>query len=387
MTGSVEIFPIQAVSPTLAETIRTCQLRAGFSKNPKSYEFVLGNPKAWLGNAYHEVLERIGDVDFSRESFDNAVERLWEEAISVQYQHSTIHALNRRYGLPITWPGYFVARASAFLRAAELAMNPVSGGALRTKPNTVGACRVVREQTLRAHNGKLVGRPDVIRDREIVDYKSGSILEQDESTQTEVVKAAYVRQLRIYGFLVKETLGYWVDRGVLLPFAGTGVEVALNPSDCEREADDAVAVLDGYNSRFTTASEVNDLANPTPDKCKGCPFKLLCESFWIAVKPDWWSQLDGAVVEGVVDQKPVATHGGAAMTVSINVESESSSSRSIQIARLNPNTQVAVTITSNDRVRLVGLRIQPDGSLVPSQRTILARLEDLPTVTLGQPAV
>jgi hypothetical protein len=75
---SVELSSIQAVSPTLAETIRECQLRAGLSRIPRSYDFILGNPKAWLGTAYHEVLERIEDVDFSRESFDAALERLWE---------------------------------------------------------------------------------------------------------------------------------------------------------------------------------------------------------------------------------------------------------------------------------------------------------------------
>lgn len=381
--GSLELLPIQAVSPTLAETIRACKLRAGLSKNSKSYEFVLGNPKAWLGTAYHEVLERIGDVDLTKESFDNAAERLWGEAISVQYQHSLLHPLNRRYGPPATWPGYFVARASAFLRAAELAANPLREGSFRTSPQSAGTSSVVREQIFKAHNGKLVGRPDLIRGREIVDYKSGSILEQDESTQTEVVKAAYVRQLRIYGFLVKETLGFWADRGVLLPFAGAAVEVSLDPHDCEREADDAVAVLNGYNTLLTATSGLKDFANPTPDKCKWCPFKLLCEPFWAAVNSDWWPQLDGAVVEGVVDQQPVAIHGGAAMAISVNIESDGSSLRSIQVAPLNPNTQLAVAVTSGDRVRLVGLRIRPDGSLISSQRTILARVGDLPTVSLG----
>jgi hypothetical protein len=29
---------------------------------------VLGNPKAWLGTAYHEVLEKIAEIDLSQES-------------------------------------------------------------------------------------------------------------------------------------------------------------------------------------------------------------------------------------------------------------------------------------------------------------------------------
>jgi hypothetical protein len=48
---------IRATSPTLAETMRACFLRAGLSRATASSKFVLGNPKAWLGTAYHEVLE------------------------------------------------------------------------------------------------------------------------------------------------------------------------------------------------------------------------------------------------------------------------------------------------------------------------------------------
>src|SRR5262249_1710927 len=49
---------IRATSPTLAETMRSCLMRAGLSRASGSSSFVLGNPKAWLGTAYHEVLEK-----------------------------------------------------------------------------------------------------------------------------------------------------------------------------------------------------------------------------------------------------------------------------------------------------------------------------------------
>src|SRR4051812_34853380 len=110
--GHLDLSPIQAISPTLAETMRACQLRAGLSRIPSSYLYVLGNPKAWLGTAYHEVLDRIEDINLSRESFENAAERLWEQAISAQYQRSILHALDRRFGLPATWPGYYLVKAS-----------------------------------------------------------------------------------------------------------------------------------------------------------------------------------------------------------------------------------------------------------------------------------
>jgi hypothetical protein len=345
---------------------------------------VLGNPKAWLGTAYHEVLDRIGNTGFSGDSCDSVAERMWDEAISAQYQRMLLHPLDRRFGLPVTWPGYYVVKASVFLRAHELAGNALDGESTsRRKPREAEQQKdSIREQTLTAFDGRLVGRPDVIRAREIVDYKSGSLFEQGEATQTDVVKASYVRQLRIYGFLVNETLGYWPDRGVLLPVAGAGVEIALDPRECTREASEAVAILDGYNNTLMTAAAADDLASPSASNCKWCPFKLFCNPFWKTATAAWSEQLDGAAVEGVLNDPPMAIHGGAAVAVSLNIQTGSEVPRRVQLAPLHPNMQLAGTIAAGDRVRLIGLRTRPDGSLVPSPRTVLARIDDLPAISL-----
>ena len=107
---TLELPEIRATSPTLAETMRACLLRAGLSKASGSSNFVLGNPKAWLGTAYHEVLEKIVEIDLNQESLDGAVERLWDAAIAAQQQRADVHVLDRRFGLPATWPGYHVGR-------------------------------------------------------------------------------------------------------------------------------------------------------------------------------------------------------------------------------------------------------------------------------------
>jgi len=206
----MEISHLRATSPTLAEIMRSCQLRAGLSRAPGSSDFVLGNPKGWLGTAYHEVLERIGEIDFTKEELDAAVERLWLDAVAGRYQRAFGHSLDHRFGTPSSWPGYHLARASVLLRARDLVARR---GAVRAvvsdaRPeNFVPAVGDLREHEFTACGGKLIGRPDVVRDGEVVDYKSGLISEQDEGVQTEVVKAEYVRQIHIYAYLVKETLG------------------------------------------------------------------------------------------------------------------------------------------------------------------------------------
>jgi hypothetical protein len=63
----LQLPEIRATGPTLAETMRTCLLRAGLSRARGSSNFVLGNPRAWLGTAYHEVLERRVEMNVRQE--------------------------------------------------------------------------------------------------------------------------------------------------------------------------------------------------------------------------------------------------------------------------------------------------------------------------------
>jgi hypothetical protein len=386
--STVQLPEIHATSPTLAETMRACLLRAGLSRAAGSSSFVLGNPKAWLGTAYHEVLEKIVEVDLGQETAGAAVERLWNKSIADQQRRADAHGLDRRFGSPPTWPGYHVARASVELRAQELCAGlPPTIVPGEQQASNAGRGGSVREQEFTGYGGKLLGRPDVIRPREVIDYKSGAIFEYDEATQTDLVKAAYVRQLRIYGYLVKENLGWWPLRGLLLPLAGAGVEVALDPSDCTREAAEAVALLDSYNGKVHAGVPLNDFASPSPLGCRWCAYKLLCPAFWQASSPDWSGQLDGAAVEGPLAGAPTVIHAGAARAITVNIKAGSEARHRAQIAPLNPGAHpVVTTLAAGERVRVVGLRTRRDGALIPSNRTVLFRSDDLPLVAAGYEA-
>jgi hypothetical protein len=256
---------------------------------------------------------------------------------------------------------------------AALVATPGPGVASAGVPTTI------REQEFAAYGGRLVGRPDVVRADEVVDYKSGGMFEYDESAQVEVIKAAYVRQLRIYGYLVKEALGWWPVRGLLLPLAGSGVEVALEPAECEREALEAVALLEGYNARVRSKTPAAAFAAPSATACRWCPYKLICPPFWQGASPAWAGQLDGAAIEGTVPARPRRIHGGAAVAVSVDAEAGTEVAGRAVIAPLNPAVHDAVVaLKAGDRIRLVGLRVRPDGAFLPTQRTVLTRADEVP---------
>ncbi len=386
MAAQLELAAIRATSPTLAEVMRSCLLRAGLSQASGSSNFVLGNPKGWLGSAYHEVLEKIPHVDLGKETLDGVIERLWDEAIASQSQYASSHPLDRRFGPPTTWPGYYMTLASVRLRALEIAAAsaPASLATLGPVAGSGGVLTTIREQEFAAYGGRLVGRPDVIRASEVVDYKSGGIFDYDEDSHPEVVKAAYIRQLRIYAYLVKQVLGWWPRRGLILPLAGPGVEVDVEPADCERETLEAVALLNTYNANIRAKIPPPGFAAPSPSACKWCPYKLVCPAFWQSASSAWSGQLAGASVEGIVAEPTRLIHGGAAMAVSVDIQAGSEAPRRVEIAPLNPAVHSAANVlTLGDRIRLVDLRVRPDGALLPTQRTVLARVNEVPELTVS----
>nr|WP_283822850.1 PD-(D/E)XK nuclease family protein [Bradyrhizobium diazoefficiens] len=370
----------------MAEVMRSCFLRAGLSRTVGVERFVLGNPRGWLGSIYHNVLEKVSSARPVDGLIDPTIDRLWNEALEQKNSRNQNHALDRRFGPPVSWPGYYLVKASVTLQAKNLlsTRRPAAAAPREEDPERVEAQQIHRERRFSAYGGKLVGRPDVVRPGEIVDFKSGSLVEFDQDGRSERVKAAYVRQLRIYGFLVYEALGRWIQYGLLVPAIGPPVQVRLIPPDCETEASEAVGLLDHYNDLILSNVDVRRLAVPSPTNCKWCPYKIICPSFWGATTADWTGSLDGAAVEGTVIELPRPIHGGAAMALTLSLQAGSEVCREITIAPINPSVHVSIdSLMVGEVVRVVGLRIRPDGIFVPELRTVIVRVSEVPAIAVN----
>ena len=87
-------------------------------------------------------------------------------------------------------------------------------------------------------------------------------------------------------------------------------------------------------------------------------------------------------MEGVLAEAPSVIHAGAARAVALDIQAGSEARRRAQIAPLNPAAHPGVkTLAAGDRVRLVGLRARRDGVLVPGERTVMCRVDDVPIVS------
>lgn len=369
----LELTRIPAVSPSLAEVLRLCPLRAGLSRLEGASQYVLGQPKAWLGIAYHAVLE-----ESSRPTSDaNRFEAAWLAAIEAQRERALAHPLDRRFGPPERWPGYHLVHAMALMRAREAAVSVQSLAPLSSSRER----KTGREQWLSASGGRLVGKPDLIRDDAVIDYKTGDIYEDGES---KVARASYVRQLQIYAFLVRECSGKWPRRGVLLPMEGSPLAVDLEPGTCENVATEALQLLDKYNFQIQVAGDPVKLANPSPEGCRWCPYQVLCPAFWTASVPSTSEPSGPATVGGLALSQPQPIHGGAAFALSLFVDEGTGPIGEVVLAPLRPEIHASLApIQVGQHVRVTGLMRRADGSVVPSARTLIACVDDIPEIKLS----
>lgn len=375
---TIRLKAIEAVSPTLVETLRMCKLRAGLSRVTGVGQYLLGNPKAWLGTAYHAVLEAVDTGD--ENDIDSRVRDLWSATIERQYKGSRAHPLNKRFGPPESWPGYHMVSAMVVVRAREM----VESATRQSRPSRSGYPDSInwRERKFCGANGRIVGRPDVVRPGEVVDFKTGDVFEDDAQ---EKVRAAYMRQLRLYSYLVKETFGWWPQRGVLRPMAGSPVAVELEADECEAEAKEAIRLLDEYNNGLANSLEPVDLASPSPTSCRWCAYQLYCPAFWNAVTPDWKGNLGSVAVAGSVTGPARPIHGGSALSISLQVaRGIVPSGKSISLFPLDPSVHTDVPLVKDgDQLRIVGLWRRANDSLIATKQTMIALEAMLPQIEIG----
>ncbi|MBC8877041.1 MAG: PD-(D/E)XK nuclease family protein [Planctomycetes bacterium] len=372
-----ELEPIPTVSPSLAETLRNCPLQAALSRVSSIRGLVLGNPKAWLGTAYHEVLKKLWSPTGEVLTDDELVEHLWASAINTARQRATAHPLNRRFAEPERWPGYCLARACVQIRAQEALAEQPRQAAITEASGSSAA--TVREQDLTAMNGKLAGKPDVVMDEEIRDYKSGRIYDETPDG-TKTIKEAYVRQLHLYGHLVNETRGHCPRKGRLLPIQGETAEIDLHPEMCAAEAAEAVNLLDAFNTQLANASDASDLATPSAAACRWCQFKALCPAFWSTVNEDWAQELGSAAVCGVLKESPALIHNGRAFSITIAVRAGTTEATDVTIAPVEKAVHGDLAnLQVGDAVRIVNLYQRRNGQLAPTSATLCFREADCPS--------
>ena len=372
----LELRLISAISPSLAEILRDCYLKAAISRSQEIQKYVLGNPRAWLGTAYHEVLRKLWSPSFESLTDEDLIDSLWEKEVGILQSRASAHALNQRYSDPKKWSGLNLVHACVKMKALELLIQyPRRASSTKMSGEKKG---INRERKLSAMKGKLIGTPDVIVGNEILDYKSGNIYDV-KLDGTKSIKSAHIRQLHIYGYLVFESLGYFPEKGKLLPLQGKSAEINLDPDICTQEANKAIELLESFNSELSKSSDPSNLAAPSASACRWCQYKAYCSAFWINVNSDWSEELNSEAILGDLVETPVLIHQDRAYSLSIKISSGTTTSDHMTISPFDRSVYDFSEFNKGDTIRIINLYKRQDGQLVPTKSTICLQEERCPS--------
>lgn len=375
MPGQIALAPLDRTSPTLWSHMRLCTLRGAFAASPAAQGLVLHDPRAWLGTAFHKVMEAAAQPGAT----EAAAEQAWSAAVAKAAAAAASHPLNARYAAAERWPGYFLVRQRA-LASAQRAIAAKAGGQRRSTPGSGTSV----ERLLLARGGRLAGRPDRFDGRVLTEYKSS--IPDPAWRGADAILEGFRRQLRLYAAIIAEALGRWPAQGRISAASGQTLDVPLDPRACDAEASDALAALDSLNRQLAAAAPADALAQPGEQACADCPFQALCPSFWPWLAAAGSAGLSETAVAGVLDRIELGLDGDL-YTAYVSVH-QLSVAPGIQPLVLRRSIHGDLTASPpGGHWRIVSAKLKPDGRLRADPSTCVFALDGLPSiVTAAAPA-
>ncbi|MCC6982489.1 MAG: PD-(D/E)XK nuclease family protein [Bauldia sp.] len=351
--------------------MRLCALRGALAASERAENWVLHDPRAWLGTAFHKVLEVAAQPDAT----GSAIERAWATAVAERAATAATHPLDSRYSAPDRWPGYFLVRQRA-ISSAQRAL--AAGDASRHRNARRG--RASTERLLLARGGRLAGRPDRFDGRIITEYKS-SIPDPSWSGAAAVLDS-YQRQLRLYAVIVADALGHWPAAGRIVAASGQAIDVPLARAACEAEASAALDELDGLNRRLVAAAPAESLARPSERACGLCPFQALCPAFWPWLAAKGSRGLPDTAAAGVLDRVELGQDRDL-YTAYLAVR-QPFLAEGLQPLILRRRIHGDLTASPRGAFwRIVAARAKPDGRLRADLSTCAFDVDDLPDIVVA----
>lgn len=270
--------PIVEFSPSLANLLLSCQLRAGFSRDPAYKNWRRPTTYTALGIAAHAVTE----AAFKRKDWPAdpsmarvQLQRVWAAEIEIGVKHLAEAWSPATPPPPQHWPGFALTKARTLRRATKIleASKPSGDQA----PPGAGI-----ELELRDPESGLFGRADRIEhdgaSTRVVDLKTG--LHQDAPSDSQR------RQLLLYAVLVHRRSDQWPASIAVEDASGNRFSQPLEPSDAEAALLDVQKAVAGFNASVAEQTLATQAAAEA-ERCRWCEFRVVCGPFWAAVTSEW----------------------------------------------------------------------------------------------------
>lgn len=275
MADTIAVTFLERMTPPIWSHMRLCRLRGVLAATPAAQEWVLHNPRMWLGRAFHQVMLAAAQPGASA----CEAEMAWRSAVADAAQAAAEHPLDFRFRCPERWPGYFLVRQRALASATNVKTRARTG--YGDKGKFIDGVRG-RERRIETRDGRLAGRPDFYDGHTIVEYKS-TLPDKSWPGATNVMDE-YHRQLHLYAAILADVENRWPVAARIVEASGQVSEFRLVPEKCKAEAEAALQSLEDVNRELRRVTAPAMLASPDSESCSSCPFQALCPAFWMWLK-------------------------------------------------------------------------------------------------------
>lgn len=287
--------PLAAWAPTTVNRVMRCGLAQGFTQDPTRRTLARPSTYSVLGSAVHRLCERALRgrlLDASAQDLDATVSAQWASLVDEAYSELSKAWKPADVPPPASWPNFQLVSIRARRRAASLAAATHSDA---PAPAAVGGGARSVEQELTDPTTGLRGTPDWVQESDgvirVLDFKTG--LNQADASEDQR------RQLLLYAHLLRVKTGRLPDACVLVDGAGREHLVDVDVAAVDEALASAVAAVDDYNLHVSHG-DLQQLARPSQEACRWCPFRPVCLPYFESRQPDWVGakgDVHGRVVE------------------------------------------------------------------------------------------
>lgn len=274
--------PLAAWAPTTVNRVMRCGLAQGFTQDPTWRTLARPSTYSVLGSAVHRLCEqalRGRLLDANAQDLDAAVSAQWASLVDEACSELSKAWKPADVPPPASWPNFQLVSIRARRRAASLVSAAHSDA---PAPGAAGGTVRSVEQELTDPTTGLRGTPDWVQQSggaiRVLDFKTG--LNQADASEDQR------RQLLLYAHLVRVKTGRLPDGCALVNGAGREHLVEVDVAAIDEALAAAVAAVDDYN-RHVSHGDLHQLARPSQEACRWCPFRPVCRPYFETRQPEW----------------------------------------------------------------------------------------------------
>lgn len=289
--GKIVFKEISRISPSQFYSMKNCAYKSLLAEAFYKKPLLPVSPNAYLGTAFHKILELIAKgVIKNEDDFNKAFDE------QVKLQEENLMKMGYDFFIPLQKNVKDFGMKKILLKKhlRNISERPVASSTIKFSS----------EKWFESKDKLIAGKIDLVIEEEqateIIDFKTGAITQDildDEGEIFSEIKEEYKEQLKIYAYLYFETNDKFPTQLSLVDLAKQKFNIVFTESECNIIFKEAKQLLKATNASISSEKFV---ANPSNTNCKYCLYRPACSFFLKHLETDYsFNDVSGLIINVV----------------------------------------------------------------------------------------